>query len=85
MPNECAVAIPPKDTIGCARISGLFIALIALVNGLFGWIHGALPWFPESLQAVLGWIFRPMGVLRVSTWWATNRTTGKANRAAAGP
>jgi hypothetical protein len=33
----------------------------------------------------LGWIFRPMGVLKVSTWWLANRTTGNKNRAAAGP
>jgi len=61
-----------------------FIALIALVNGLFGWIHGLVPWFPETLQTVLGWIFRPiawvMGVpwhdsgtvvsLLASAWWS---------------
>src|SRR2546430_8356227 len=37
-----------------------FIALIALVNGLFGWIHGFVSWFPATLQTVLGWIFRPI-------------------------
>ena len=39
-----------------------FIALVALVNGGFGLIHGWLPWFPADLQTVLGWIFRPDGV-----------------------
>ena len=45
-----------------------FIALIALVNGLFGWIHGGLPWFPESLQTVLGWIFRPIAWVMGVPW-----------------
>jgi concentrative nucleoside transporter, CNT family len=45
-----------------------FIALIALVNGLFGWIHGGLPWFPESLQTVLGWIFRPVAWVMGVPW-----------------
>ena len=37
-----------------------FIALVALVNGLFGWVHGFAGWFPASLQVVLGWIGRPI-------------------------
>ena len=37
-----------------------FIALVALVNGLFGFTHGYLPWFPESLNVLLGWIFSPV-------------------------
>jgi CNT family concentrative nucleoside transporter len=45
-----------------------FIALIALINGLFGWIHGGLPWFPESLQTVLGWIFRPIAWVMGVPW-----------------
>jgi concentrative nucleoside transporter, CNT family len=45
-----------------------FIALIALINGLFGWIHTGLPWFPESLQTVLGWIFRPIAWVMGVPW-----------------
>jgi len=45
-----------------------FIALIALVNGAFGWIHGFLPWFPETLQTVLGWIFRPIAWVMGVPW-----------------
>src|SRR3989442_6646594 len=45
-----------------------FIALIALVNGLFGWIHGFAPWFPETLQTVLGWIFRPIAWVMGVPW-----------------
>src|SRR5438270_2206633 len=45
-----------------------FIALIALVNGLFGWIHGFISWFPISLQTVLGWIFRPIAFVMGVPW-----------------
>ena len=45
-----------------------FIALIALINGLFGWIHHGLPWFPESLQTVLGWVFRPIAWVMGVPW-----------------
>jgi CNT family concentrative nucleoside transporter len=45
-----------------------FIALIALINGAFGWVHGFLPWFPESLQTVLGWIFRPIAWIMGVPW-----------------
>ena len=37
-----------------------FIALIALVNGLFGFIHGHAGWFPADIQTVLGWVCRPV-------------------------
>jgi CNT family concentrative nucleoside transporter len=37
-----------------------FIALVALLNGAFGWVHGYVPWFPQTIQTVLGWIFRPI-------------------------
>ena len=45
-----------------------FIALIALVNGLFGWIHSGVSWFPEKLQTVLGWIFRPIAWVMGVPW-----------------
>src|SRR5205814_8602642 len=34
-----------------------FIALVALVNGSFGFAHGKVWWIPESLDKVLGYIF----------------------------
>jgi len=37
-----------------------FIALMALVNGGFGWLHGRLDWFPANLQTLLGWMLRPV-------------------------
>src|SRR3954453_7769715 len=53
------------------NVAGLliaFIALIALVNGVFGAVHSQLAWFPPTLDVVLGWIFAPiawaMGVAR---------------------
>ena len=45
-----------------------FVALVALVNGGFGWVHGHLAWFPESLQVVLGWIGRPVAWLLGVSW-----------------
>jgi len=37
-----------------------FIAIIALINGGFGWVHGLVAWFPDSIQTVLGWVGRPV-------------------------
>jgi CNT family concentrative nucleoside transporter len=45
-----------------------FVALVALVNGGFGWVHGYLAWFPESLQVVLGWVGRPVAWLLGVSW-----------------
>jgi CNT family concentrative nucleoside transporter len=45
-----------------------FVALVALVNGGFGWVHHQLAWFPESLQVVLGWVGRPVAWLIGVSW-----------------
>jgi CNT family concentrative nucleoside transporter len=45
-----------------------FIALVALVNGIFGWIHGFAPWFPPNLQTVLGWIGQPVAWVLGVPW-----------------
>ncbi len=45
-----------------------FIALVALLNGGFGALHGWLPWFPSDLQTVLGWIFRPVAFVMGVPW-----------------
>jgi CNT family concentrative nucleoside transporter len=34
-----------------------FIALVALVNGMFGYVHNYWSWFPASLDLVLGYVF----------------------------
>jgi concentrative nucleoside transporter, CNT family len=45
-----------------------FIALVALVNGAFGWTHGHVAWFPQNIQTVLGWIFRPIAFAMGVPW-----------------
>jgi CNT family concentrative nucleoside transporter len=50
-----------------------FLALIALVNGVLGWVHnGLVPlgfrWFPGSLQSILGPIFAPVAFLIGIPW-----------------
>jgi concentrative nucleoside transporter, CNT family len=45
-----------------------FIALVALINGGFGAIHGYFSWFPADLQTVLGWIFRPIAWIMGVPW-----------------
>ena len=45
-----------------------FIALVALVNGVFGFVHGHLLWFPASLDVVLGWIFSPIAWAMGVSW-----------------
>ena len=37
-----------------------FVALVALVNGLFGAIHTVAGWFPADLETVLGWVGSPV-------------------------
>jgi CNT family concentrative nucleoside transporter len=37
-----------------------FLALIALINGIFGGIHNHIGFFPSSLQTLLGHIFAPV-------------------------
>ena len=45
-----------------------FVALVALVNGGFGAIHGYAAWFPSNLQTVLGWVFRPIAWVMGVPW-----------------
>lgn len=45
-----------------------FIALIALANGAFGWVHGHVGWFPANVQTVLGWIFGPIAWVMGVPW-----------------
>jgi len=53
-----------------------FVALVALVNGGFGWVHGYLAWFPESLQVVLGWVGRPVAWLLGVSWQDSSAVGG---------
>lgn len=45
-----------------------FIALIALINGMFGYVHGLWPVFPQNLDVVLGFIFRPIAWAMGVSW-----------------
>ena len=51
-----------------------FIALVALINGMFGYVHGSLAgtavgaYFPASLDILLGWIFRPIAWAMGVSW-----------------
>lgn len=45
-----------------------FLALVALVNGFFGWIHGLVAWWPQDLQTVLGWVGRPVALAMGVSW-----------------
>jgi concentrative nucleoside transporter, CNT family len=46
----------------------VFIALLALVNAIMGYIHIYLHWFPYSLEQVFGWIFAPVAWLIGIRW-----------------
>ena len=45
-----------------------FIALVALINGIFGYVHGHALWFPGSLDKLLGWIFSPVAWAMGVSW-----------------
>ena len=55
-----------------------FLALIALLNSFFGWIHNwpALSWFPSSLQQLLGWFFAPIAWLIGIPWQDAGKIGG---------
>jgi concentrative nucleoside transporter, CNT family len=46
----------------------VFLALLALLNALMGWVHIHISWFPYSLQEVLGWLFSPVAWLIGIPW-----------------
>ena len=45
-----------------------FIGLVALINGIFGYVHGQAFWFPQSLDQLLGWIFSPIAWAMGVSW-----------------
>src|SRR5580765_123779 len=45
-----------------------FLALIALLNGMMGWTHNHVAFFPQSIQKVLGVIFAPVAWLIGVPW-----------------
>ena len=52
--------------VGAMLIS--FIALLYLVDGIFGGIHAHIGWFPASLEQVFGWVFAPIAWLIGIPW-----------------
>src|SRR5205085_1113569 len=54
--------------INVAAMLIAFLALIALLNGIMGWVHGYAMWFPKSLEIILGWIFSPVAWLIGVPW-----------------
>jgi CNT family concentrative nucleoside transporter len=52
-----------------------FLALIALLNGIMGWVHNSVSFFPASLQTVLGWLFAPVAWL-IGIPWKDARSIG---------
>ena len=45
-----------------------FLALLALVNAMMGWVHIHISWFPYSLEEVFGWVFAPVAWLIGIRW-----------------
>src|SRR6266568_4136517 len=47
-----------------------FMALIAMVNGILGWVHTlpAMGWLPASLQQIFGVLFAPVAWLMGVSW-----------------
>lgn len=45
-----------------------FLALVAMVNGGLGWLHGRFGWAPASLQQIFGVIFAPLAWLMGVSW-----------------
>jgi CNT family concentrative nucleoside transporter len=45
-----------------------FLALIAMVNGIFGWLHSMMGWFPASMEALFGIVFSPVAWLLGVPW-----------------
>src|ERR1700730_12579375 len=53
-----------------------FLALLALVNAMMGWVHIHISWFPYSLEEVFGWVFAPVAWLIGIHWQSLGHTHG---------
>jgi len=45
-----------------------FLALIAMVNGMLGWVHSWAGFVPDSLQKIFGLVFAPIAWLLGVSW-----------------
>jgi CNT family concentrative nucleoside transporter len=55
----------------CLNIAAMliaFLALIAMLNGIFSWVHGYLPWVPASMEQLFGLVFAPVAWLLGVSW-----------------
>ncbi len=52
--------------VGIMLIS--FLALVALLDMLFAWVHGGVHWFPSSLGEILGYVGAPVAWLIGVPW-----------------
>jgi CNT family concentrative nucleoside transporter len=54
--------------LNIAAVLITFIAMLALVNSMMGWVHLHIVWFPSSLQQIFGWVFAPVAWLIGIPW-----------------
>ena len=55
----------------CLNIAAMliaFLSLIAMMNGIFGWVHGLAGWFPATMQDLFGIVFAPVAWLLGVSW-----------------
>lgn len=45
-----------------------FLALLALLNAMMGYVHIYVPWFPYSMEQIFGWAFSPVAWLIGVRW-----------------
>jgi CNT family concentrative nucleoside transporter len=55
----------------CLNIGAMliaFLALIALADGIFAWLHGMIGWIPSSMEQLFGYVFAPVAWLLGVSW-----------------
>jgi CNT family concentrative nucleoside transporter len=55
----------------CLNIGAMliaFLALIAMMDGIFAWAHGMVAWIPKSMEELFGLIFAPVAWLLGVSW-----------------
>lgn len=55
----------------CLNIAAMliaFLALIAMIDGIFAWAHGIASWIPVSMERLFGFVFSPVAWLLGVSW-----------------
>ncbi len=55
----------------CLNIGAMliaFLALIALIDGAFSWVHSIIGWIPPSMEKLFGLVFAPVAWLLGVSW-----------------